>query len=65
MLLLGEPAGFSTSAVAAALAGAWVVGFIIPGASAGIAVRETAVILLLSPAVGAADAAAIATSIGS
>ena len=60
-LLLGDPAGFGTSAVAAALAGAWVIGFIIPGASAGIGVREAAVILLLSPAVGAANAAAIAT----
>lgn len=61
-LLLGDPPGFSTSAVAATLAGAWVAGFIIPGASAGIGVREAAVILLLSPAVGAANAAAIATT---
>jgi glycosyltransferase 2 family protein len=60
-LLLGDPAGFSTSAVAATLAGAWVVGFVVPGASAGVGVREAAVILLLSPAVGAANAAAIAT----
>ena len=60
-VLLADPAGFSTSAVAATLAGAWVVGFIIPGASAGIGVREAAVILLLSPAVGAGNAALIAT----
>ena len=60
-LLLADPAGFSTAAVAATLAGAWAVGFIIPGASAGIGVREAAVILLLSPAVGAGNAAAIAT----
>jgi hypothetical protein len=59
--LLDDPAGFSTSAVAATLAGAWVVGFIVPGASAGIGVREAVVILLLSPAVGAANAAVIAT----
>ena len=58
--LLDHPAGFSTPAVAAALAGAWLVGFVIPGASAGIGVREAAVILLLSPAVGAGDAALIA-----
>jgi hypothetical protein len=60
-LLLDDPAGFDTAAVAAALAGAWVVGFVIPGASAGIGVREAAVILLLSPALGAGDAAAVAT----
>jgi hypothetical protein len=60
-LLLGDPAGFDTAAVAATLAGAWVVGFVIPGASAGIGVREAAVILLLSPALGAGDAAMIAT----
>jgi glycosyltransferase 2 family protein len=60
-LLLDDPAGFSTGSVAATLAGAWIVGFMIPGASAGIGVREAAVILLLSPAVGAANAAVIAT----
>ena len=60
-LLLDDPAGFDTPAVAAALAGAWVVGFVIPGASAGIGVREAAVILLLSPALGAGDAAVVAT----
>lgn len=60
-LLLDDPAGFSTAAVAATLAGAWVVGFIIPGASAGLGVREATVILLLAPAVGAGDAALIAT----
>jgi hypothetical protein len=59
-LLLDHPAGFSTSAVAATLAGAWLVGFVIPGASAGIGVREAAVILVLSPAAGAGDAAVIA-----
>jgi hypothetical protein len=59
-LLLDHPAGFSTPAVSATLAGAWLVGFVIPGASAGIGVREAAVILLLSPAVGAGDAAVIA-----
>jgi hypothetical protein len=37
------------------------VGFLVPGASAGIGVREATVILLLSPAVGAGDAAVIAT----
>ena len=47
-LLLDDPAGFDIAAVAATLAGAWVVGFVIPGASAGIGVREAAVILLLS-----------------
>ena len=57
---LDDPAGFSTSTVAATLAGAWVVGFVIPGASAGVGVREAVVILVLSPAVGAGDAAAIA-----
>lgn len=60
-LVLDDPASFSTSAVAATLAGAWVVGFVIPGASAGIGVREAVVILLLSPAVGAGNAAVIAT----
>jgi hypothetical protein len=60
-LLLDDPGGFDTPAVAAALAGAWVVGFVIPGASAGIGVREAAVILLLSPALGAGDAAVVAT----
>jgi hypothetical protein len=60
-LLLDDPAGFGVGAVAAALAGAWFVGFVIPGASAGIGVREAAVILLLSPALGAANAAVIAT----
>jgi glycosyltransferase 2 family protein len=60
-LLLDDPAGFDVGAVAAALAGAWFVGFVIPGASAGIGVREAAVILLLSPALGAANAAVIAT----
>ena len=60
-LLLDDPAGFSTSTVAAMLAGAWAVGFIMPGASAGIGVREAAVILLLSPVVGPANAAVIAT----
>ena len=60
-LLLDRPAGFDISAVAATLAGAWVVGFVIPGASAGIGVREAAVILLLSPVLGAGDAAVIAT----
>jgi hypothetical protein len=60
-LFLDQPAGFDIAAVAATLAGAWVVGFVIPGASAGIGVREAAVILLLSPVLGAADAAAIAT----
>ena len=59
-VLLDGPAGFDTAAVAATLAGAWVVGFIIPGASAGIGVREAAVILLLSPALGAGNAAVIA-----
>jgi uncharacterized membrane protein YbhN (UPF0104 family) len=59
--VLDDPADFDTAAVAAALAGAWIVGFVIPGASAGIGVREAAVILLLSPAVGAANAAVIAT----
>ena len=59
-LLLDGPAGFDTAAVAATLAGAWVVGFVIPGASAGIGVREAAVILLLSPALGAGNAAVIA-----
>jgi glycosyltransferase 2 family protein len=60
-VLLDDPAGVSTSAVAATLAGAWVVGFIISGASAGIGVREAVVILMLSPAVGAANAAVVAT----
>ena len=60
-LLLDDPAGFDTAAVAATLAGAWVVGFAVPGASAGIGVREAVVILLLSPAVGAGNAAVIAT----
>ena len=59
-VLLDGPGGFDTAAVAATLAGAWVVGFVIPGASAGIGVREAAVILLLSPALGAGDAAVIA-----
>ena len=61
-LLLDDPAGFSTGAVAATLAGAWIIGFVVPGASAGIGVRETVVILLLSPAVGAGNAAVIATT---
>jgi hypothetical protein len=60
-LLLDDPAGFDVAAVAATLAGAWVVGFVIPGASAGIGVREAAVILLLSPALGAGNAAVVAT----
>ena len=60
-LLLDDPAGFSTSTVAATLAGAWVVGFFVPGASAGIGVREAVVILALSPALGAGNAAVIAT----
>jgi hypothetical protein len=60
-LFLDQPAGFDIAAVAATLAGAWVVGFVIPGASAGIGVREAAVILLLSPVLGAGDAAVIAT----
>jgi glycosyltransferase 2 family protein len=60
-LLLDDPAGFDIAAVAATLAGAWVVGFVIPGASAGIGVREAAVILLLSPALGAGNAAVVAT----
>jgi glycosyltransferase 2 family protein len=60
-LLLADPAGFSNDSVAATLAGAWIVGFIVPGASAGIGVREAVVILLLSPAVGAGNAAVIAT----
>jgi glycosyltransferase 2 family protein len=60
-LLLDDPAGFSITYVAASLAGAWVVGFIVPGASAGIGVREATAILLLSPAVGPGNAAVIAT----
>jgi hypothetical protein len=60
-LFLEQPVGFDIAAVAATLAGAWVVGFVIPGASAGIGVREAAVILLLSPVLGADDAAVIAT----
>ncbi len=59
-VLLDDPLGFEVAAVAAALAGAWVVGFVMPGASAGIGVREAAVILLLSPALGAGNAAAVA-----
>jgi hypothetical protein len=58
--LLENPAGFDACAVAATLAGAWLVGFAIPGASAGIGVREAVVILLLSPALGAGNAAAVA-----
>jgi hypothetical protein len=60
-LLLDQPAGFEIAAVAATLAGAWVVGFVIPGASAGIGVREATVVLLLSPALGAGNAAVVAT----
>jgi uncharacterized membrane protein YbhN (UPF0104 family) len=59
--LLGDPDGFTAFGVAAALAAGWVVGFVVPGASAGIGVREGAVVLLLIPAVGAGNAAAIAT----
>lgn len=44
-LLLDDPAGFRTSAVAATLASAWIVGFMMPGASAGIGVREAVVTL--------------------
>jgi hypothetical protein len=58
--LLENPAGFDTGAVAATLAGAWLVGFAMPGASAGIGVREAVVIILLSPALGAGNAAAVA-----
>jgi hypothetical protein len=58
--LLEEPAGFDIGAVAATLAGAWLVGFVVPGASAGIGVREAVVILLLSPTLGAGNAAAVA-----
>jgi glycosyltransferase 2 family protein len=59
-VLLDAP-DFGPSRVAAALAAAWVVGFVIPGASAGIGVRESAVILLLMPTTGPGNAAAIAT----
>jgi glycosyltransferase 2 family protein len=60
-LLLDDPAGYRATGVAAALAAAWVVGFVMPGTSAGIGVRESAAILLLMPAVGPGNAAAIAT----
>jgi glycosyltransferase 2 family protein len=59
-LLLQTPVKHGTVTVAAALAGAWIAGFVMPGVSAGIGVRESAVILLLSPAAGASQAAAIA-----
>jgi glycosyltransferase 2 family protein len=59
-LLLQAPVNHGTVKVAAALAGAWIAGFVIPGVSAGIGVRESAVILLLSPAAGASVAAATA-----
>jgi hypothetical protein len=59
-LLLQAPVKLGTETVAAAFAGAWIVGFAIPGVSAGIGVRESAVILLLSPAAGASEAAATA-----
>jgi hypothetical protein len=59
-LLLQTPMDLGAITVAAALAGAWIAGFVIPGLSAGIGVRESAVILLLSPAAGASAAAATA-----
>jgi hypothetical protein len=59
-LLLQAPLKLGIEPVAAALAGAWIAGFVIPGVSAGIGVRESAVILLLSPGAGASEAAATA-----
>ena len=46
-----------------ALALAWIAGFITPGSSAGIGVREAALIAILSPALGASMASAAALAL--
>lgn len=46
--------------VAAAVAAAWIAGFLTPGASAGIGVREAVLVATLSPMLGAAEATLMA-----
>ena len=57
---LGGTAPDILPAIIALGAGAWIVGFLAPGAAAGIGVREAALIAGLSDGLGIADAALIA-----
>lgn len=59
-VVLGEPADLFLRAAIGAYAAAWVVGFIVPGASAGIGVRETLLIIGLSGLVGGPESVVIA-----
>lgn len=57
---LGAQADLALLGLAGAFAAAWVAGFVIPGASAGIGVREAIVVALLAPFVGEVAALQVA-----
>lgn len=67
-LLAGAPVDFAL--LTAAFAIAWAVGFVTPGAPAGIGVREALLLIMLSPSLGTGDASLlivalrIATTLG-
>ena len=59
-VVLGQPGGLTIAAAMGAYATAWVVGFVVPGASAGIGVREAVMIFGLAGLVGTPEAIVIA-----
>ena len=59
-LLSEHPAALPTAAWLGWLALAWAAGYVTPGAPAGIGLREAVLVLALGPALGQADALAVA-----
>jgi hypothetical protein len=59
-VVLGHPDGLTIAAAMGAYAAAWVVGFVVPGASAGIGVREAVMIFGLAGLAGTPEAIVIA-----
>jgi hypothetical protein len=59
-VVLGDPDGLTIAAAMGAYAAAWVVGFVVPGASAGIGVREAVMIFGLAGLVGTPESIIIA-----
>ena len=59
---IGQNLDTGTLVLVGAMAAAWTIGFLTPGAAAGIGVREGALIVLLSPVVGPSTASLLAVS---
>ena len=59
---IGQSSDTGTLVLAGAMAASWTIGFLTPGAAAGIGVREGALIVLLSPVVGTSTASLLAVS---